>query len=207
MNKIIQINLAGQAISIDEVAYDKLKAYLDSIEDQFSGSPGGTEIQEDIEARIAEMYLQKFKTGKSFINMQDVEETIEIMGNPKEMGQAEEESEEEPSFEQEYTGKQHSKSGKKLFRDPEERILGGVCSGLAAYFDLDVSLVRLIFIASSVFFGVGILPYVLLWFILPEAETAQDRARMRGSVPDINEIVNNIRKEAENVADNFKKKR
>jgi len=197
MHKIIQINLAGQAISIDEMAYEKLNLYLQSVQRHFSNTNSGNEIVDDIEARLAEMFLQKFKSGKTFIDMNDVNETIEIMGSPSDMGFTDEEEESERQT--------SGTSSKKMFRDGNDKILGGVSSGLAAYFNLDVSLVRLAFIISVLFFGVGVLPYVILWIILPEANTAQDRFRMRGETPDINRIAKKIRTEAENVADNIKK--
>jgi phage shock protein PspC (stress-responsive transcriptional regulator) len=195
MDKIIQINMAGQAISIDESAYQILREYLDSLERHFRSSNSAGEIMEDIESRIAEMFLQKLKSGRSFIDLSDVNETIEIMGNPSDMGFSEEDSGSSDS----------SPSNKKLFRDAEDKILGGVCSGLAAYFNVDVSLIRLLFIIAVLFFGVSILPYIILWLVVPEAKSTQDRYRMRGSTPDIHDIARNIRKEAENVAENIKK--
>ncbi|MBR9861415.1 PspC domain-containing protein [bacterium] len=201
MHKIIQINLAGQAISIDEVAYEKLRNYLDSVEKHFSNTDSGNEIFEDIEARIAEMFIQKIKAGKTFIDMAEVDETIEIMGSPSDMDQ-EAEEEAEPQYRQQ---KQYQDHSKKLFRDGDDKILGGICSGLAAYFGLDTSMVRLAFILAFIIFGFGLPIYILLWIVVPEAKTPQDRSRMRGDYLDIDSIAKKVRNEAEQVANNIKK--
>lgn len=197
MNKIININLAGQAIAIDEKAYDTLKSYLSTLEKHFRNTSSGSEILEDIEARIAEMFQIKIRNGQSFIDQAAVDEAIEVMGSPKDMGYAEEA--EEVYEEEEYDGR------KKLFRDSEDKILGGVCSGLAAYLDVDTSVVRLLTIVLVIFAGIGIIPYLILWVILPQTRTPQDRFRMHGETPDIDRIAKRVRKEAENVASNIKK--
>lgn len=198
MNKIININLAGQAIAIDEKAYESLSNYMNTLDKHFKNTDSGSEILEDIEARIAEMFLGKLKAGHSFIDQAAVDEAIEVMGKPSDMGIDEEQ--EEHTHQQSYQN-----TNKKLFRDPDDKVIGGVCSGIAAYFDLDVSLIRIAFVASVVFAGIGILPYILMWIILPEAITAQDKFRMRGETPDIDDIAKKIRNEAENVANNIKK--
>lgn len=200
MNKIINVNLAGQAIAIDELAYSSLKTYFSSLEKHFKNTDSGSEILEDIEARIAEMFQSKIKSGSGFIDQKAVDEAIGVMGSPSDMG-----IEEDNSDDDSRESYQNLNSSKKLFRDGDDKVLGGVSSGLAAYFDLDVSIVRLIFIASVIFAGFGVLPYIILWAVLPEAKTPHDRFRMRGETPDIDGIAKKIRKEAENVAQNIKK--
>ncbi|MFY0644191.1 MAG: PspC domain-containing protein [Bacteroidia bacterium] len=197
MNKIININLAGQAIAIDEKAYDTLKSYLATLEKHFRNTSSGSEILEDIEARIAEMFQIKIRNGHTFIDQAAVDEAIEVMGSPNDMGYAEEA--EEVYEEEQYDGR------KKLFRDSEDKILGGVCSGLAAYLDVDTSVVRLLTIVLVIFAGIGIIPYLILWIILPQTRTPQDRFRMHGETPDIDRIAKRVRQEAENVASNIKK--
>lgn len=229
MNKIIQINLEGQAISIDEVAFSKLENYLNLLQQHFKGTPSGDEILSDIRSRLSELFASKTKAPNSFINEADVQQAIEIMGKPSDLGIAgsedfspldEKTSNEGTAFsahqsthiddvleqakkEQERAQQNHSK---KLFRDPDDKALGGVCSGLAAYFDLDVSLIRIATIVLVVL-GVGspIPIYLILWAIVPEAQTAQDKFRMRGETPDISEIAHRIRNEAKDVADHLKK--
>ena len=198
MNKIIQINLAGQAVSIDEQAYDALRNYLKTLESHFKNTSSGAEILQDIEARLAELFIGKTKANNAFISEKDVDEAIKLMGTPAEMGIDEEDAEtkEQPQYE---------KLGKKLFRDGDDKVLGGVCSGLGAYLNVDGSVIRIITLLLVLFGGLSIIPYLILWAILPEAKTAQDRFRMHGETPNINDIANNIRNEANEVATNLKK--
>lgn len=194
MNKIIQINLAGQAVSIDEQAYHKLSEYLKLLENHFATTPDGSEILGDIESRIAELFFSKLKKGNAFINNTDVSEAIALMGTPSDMG-IEDEFEEAKT-----TSHSTLNSGKKLFRDPNDKVLGGVCSGLAAYFGMDISLMRVITILLVFFAGVPIFIYIILWAVLPEATSPNDRYRMYGDAINVNDIVDNVRNEAKDVA-------
>lgn len=209
MNKIIQINLAGQAVSIDEIAYQSLSHYLQTLEQHFANMKDGKEILADIESRIAELFFGKIKKGNSFINKQDVDEAIKLMGTPEDMGI----EDDEPNQQKNYT---KSTAGRKLFRDTEDRVLGGVCSGLGAYLDMDTSLVRIIVVLLIIFTGIPLIAYFVLWAIVPEATTPNDRFRMQGGNTTVNDIVNNVRteatdiartvkNEANNVAENLKK--
>lgn len=200
MNKIITINLAGQAIAIDEKAYEVLNKYLASLERHFSKSSNTDEIMEDIEARIAEMFNLKFKSGHTFIDRKAVDEAIAVMGNPSDMDEGIDE--EHYSEYQENRGSQST--SKKLYRSADDKILGGVCAGVAAYFNLDPSLVRIATLLLFFFGGLSFLPYLILWIILPEARTPQEKYRMHGVMPDIDDIAKRVRTEAENVAQNIK---
>ncbi|MBT6236693.1 MAG: PspC domain-containing protein [Bacteroidetes bacterium] len=198
MNKIIQINLAGQAVSIDEKAYQSLSTYLQTLENHFSNTQDGAEILADIEARIAELFFGKIKKGNAFINETDVYEAIALMGTPEDMG-----IEDDPS-ESSTKRSAHKSTDKKLYRDTDDRVLGGVCSGLAAYFNFDTSIMRIIAVLLILFTGVPLIAYFVLWAILPEATTPEDRSRMFGGNTTVNDIVNNVRKEATDVANSVK---
>lgn len=200
MNKIIQINLAGQAVSIDELAYKSLSEYLNTLENHFSNTEDGGEILADIEARIAELFFGKIKKGNAFINAADVKEAISLMGTPEDMGIDEDAGEHTNTSSQNYA----YSTDKKLFRDTDDRVLGGVCSGIAAYFDMDTSIVRIAVILLIVFTGIPLLAYFILWIVLPEATTPEDRSRMRGGNTTVNDIVNNVRREATDVARSVK---
>jgi len=195
MNKIIQINLAGQAVSIDEQAYDTLRTYLRTLERHFNNTESGSEILADIEARIAELFFGKTKNGSAFINESDVNEAVNLMGTAEDMGI----EEDQPS-----SAKDSSSRSKKLFRDPEDKVLSGTCSGLAAYFGLDASVVRVVFLLLVLFAGVPILPYIILWIAIPEAKTPQDRYRMHGDANTVSDIANKVRNEAKNVSENLR---
>jgi len=225
MNKIIQINLEGQAISIDEKAYESLKNYLDLLEKHSKNTASGEEILSDIRSRLSELFSNKTKAPNTFINEIDVQNAIEVMGKPADLGitGSEEFEEIEIPAESDDVAKEkkldtvieeakqehsnaHDNHTKKLFRDPDNKALGGVCSGLAAYFNIDVSIVRIITVLLVLFgFGFPIPIYLILWAVIPEAKTTHDKFRMTGETPDIGEIADRIRNEAQNVADSLKK--
>jgi phage shock protein PspC (stress-responsive transcriptional regulator) len=196
MNKIIQINLAGQAVSIDEQAYSTLSQYMMTLEKHFKHTESGKEILDDIEARIAELFFGKLKNS-AFINETHVQEAITLMGTAQDLG-ADEGF--EPAAAPHYT----SGKGKKLFRDKEDSVLGGVCSGLGAYFGLDASMMRVIFVLLVLLAGAPIIAYIVLWAVLPAAITPQDRYRMHGDASTITDIANNIREEANRVSHNLR---
>lgn len=197
MNKIIQINLAGQAVSIDEKAYKSLSYYLQTLENHFANTIDGQEILTDIEARIAELFFGKIRKGNTFINEKDVAEATKLMGSAADM-----------DIDNETDTKQsqstNSNNNKKLYRDTDDRVLGGVCSGISAYFGMDTSVVRIIAVLLIIFTGIPLIAYFVFWAILPEASTPEDRSRMKGGNTTINDIVNNVRQEATDVARNVK---
>jgi len=196
MNKIIKINLAGQAVSIDEQAYDSLSQYMRSLEKYFINTESGKEILEDIEARIAELFFATLRSN-DFISEIHVQEAITLMGTAQDMG-AEDNDESQDS-----QGYKDPKR-KKLFRDKEDAIFGGVCSGIGAYYGLDTIAVRIMFILLVMLAGAPIVAYIILWAIIPAAITAQDRYRMHGDASTISDIANNIREEATNVSSNLR---
>ncbi|MCB0735665.1 MAG: DUF2807 domain-containing protein [Bacteroidetes bacterium] len=194
MNKIITINLGGIAIQIEEDAYDLLRGYLKRLEAHFEGTENAEEILSDIEHRIAEMLYDRLKTGKVSINRADVDEVSAAMGSPDEMD-AEDQTDERTET-RKTTTNSTKKRIKRLFRDPDDGKIGGVCSGLAKYLDIDVAIIRIIWLIMLFIFGTGFLIYFLLWAILPEAKTAAEKLEMNGEVPNVENITNAIRDEA-----------
>ena len=140
MNKTVTINISGIIFHIEEDAYDSLSKYLATIKGYFSNTDGGNEILADIEARIAELLQEKINTSKQVILMMDVEYVKGVMGKPEDFGA--DTSHDENKNEKENTFRDE-KAKRRLFRDPEERLIGGVCSGLANYFNIDTVWVRL----------------------------------------------------------------
>ncbi len=187
MNKILNINLGGYALTIDDDAYEYLTAYLESIRRRFSESEGRDEIVSDIEARIGELIHQGMGN-RTIVMLPEVESAVLIMGRPEDFGG-------EPTVE-ETTSRRTSgtssrpteprpaaiRTGKRLFRDPDNMSVAGVCSGLAAYFGMtDPVWMRLIFVALTlVSAGFWMPAYFLLWVLVPQATTAADRLAMRG---------------------------
>ncbi len=169
MDKTVKINLGGTLFQIDEESYRMLRNYLQAIDSRFRNVPGGYETTEDIESRIAEIFLsQKGPTG--VITKEDVESMISVLGKPEDFAQFE--SEVEPSS--------YEPHRKRLYRNPDDRILGGVCSGLGANFEIEPVWIRLFFALFTLFFGVAILIYLILWIALPVAESDSQKKEMYG---------------------------
>lgn len=205
MNKILNINLGGYALTIDDDAYEYLNAYLDSLRKRFSESEGRDEIVHDIESRLGEIISQNLGN-RSIVMLPDAEAAVEILGKPEDFG-AESASSGSSSGSSSSTRTKSTsnvRTGKRLFRDEDDAVVGGVCSGLSAYFGMhDPVWMRLIFVLLT-FLSAGfwIPAYLLLWILVPPAKTAADRLAMRGEP--IN--VDNIAKEIEDGFERFGKK-
>jgi len=146
MKKAIKINLSGIIFHIDDDAYEKLKAYLDSISKHFSNKQESKEIIDDIESRIAELFQERVTEENQVITLEIVNEVIDIMGNPEDIADSGEGSEEKRTFHESYS------SSRRLYRDTENSVIGGVCGGLGAYFGIDPVIFRLLFV---IFFFAG----------------------------------------------------
>ncbi len=195
MNKIIIINLGGIAISIEEDAYDLLRSYLLLVKDYFKGTENGTEIVDDIESRIAEMLYEKLQNQSPSINVADVNEVIGVMGQPRDF----DDSAEEETYSAPRT--------KRLFRDLDDGILGGVCAGLAKYLNVEVTVLRILALIMVFAFGGGLFIYIVLWVVIPKARTTAEKLQMSGEVPNIDNISSSIREEAGRAYESIKKRR
>lgn len=278
MKKNISINIGGIIFHIEEDGYEKLRNYLDSVNKYFSSFEDSKEIIEDIEGRIAEIFLTRLDDGKQIISQEDVDDLINIMGTtkdfdaqieveePKKEEPKEEESEDQEETEQEKTKStgtadkklfrdekrkviggvasglayyfgidpiwvrllmlafffnvffwglsgfifvayiilwiavpgnkklEEDKAVKKLYRDTEDRVFGGVSSGIASYFGVDRVVVRILFIISIFLGGAGLLAYAILWIITPEAKTITEKMQMQGEPVTITNIEENVKK-------------
>jgi len=199
MKKAIKINLSGIIFHIDDDAYEKLKAYLDTISRHFSNKQESKEIVDDIEARIAELFQEKISEENQVITVKIVNEVIDIMGNPEDIADSGEETEQKKdTFHESYT------KSKRLYRDSENSVIGGVCGGLGAYFNVDPIIFRLLFVIFFFAGGASILVYIILWIVLPKAETAAQKLEMRGEKVNVSNLEKKIREEYDNVKDNVK---
>jgi|GEM_PF-587603 len=210
MNKTISIHINQLVFYIDEVAYQKLDAYLDAISRHFLKEDGGDEIVADIEARIAELFEEKLSSRKEVIGLPDVEEMIGIMGMPEEMVEEEasegDSKEESRRYEERFGERFGFRPGKRLYRDPDEKWIGGVCSGLAAYMGIEnPAWIRFAFVLATVLGSWGAWIYLALWIFLPEAKTAGEKLAMRGEPIDIHSIEKTIREEMEDIEERFSK--
>jgi len=172
MNKTISISLAGFSFIIEEQAYEKLNKYLQALRNSLEKDEAD-EVMYDIEIRIAEIFRENLDK-REVVNSDDVEKVIAQLGTPEAIeGQSEENLGQETSQE---------KPRKELFRDMKRGKIAGVCAGLAQYFGMDISLMRIIWILVFIFTVgfVSVVAYVILWVVLPEAETASDFLKMQG---------------------------
>jgi phage shock protein PspC (stress-responsive transcriptional regulator) len=170
MDKTININIAGTLFQIDDIAFRLLRDYLQAINNRFRNVQGGHETVEDIESRIAEIF-QSQRGLAGVITKENVEAMISIIGKPEDFDQ------DEPGPDQ----KVYTAQRKRMYRNPEDKIIGGVCSGLGAYLETDPVLFRILFVLFTAFFGVGFLIYIVLWIALPEANTDVRKREMFGN--------------------------
>ena len=199
MNKTVNINLGGMFFHIDEDAYQKMTRYFDAIKRSLSNSSGHDEIIKDIEMRVSELLNEKQKSDKYVISLKDVDEVIAVMGQP-----------EDYIIEDELKGANTYNSSttrrtKKLYRDREKGMIGGVSAGLGHYFGIDAVWIRIVLILL-VFagFGTGIVAYIILWIVTPEAITTTEKLEMTGEPVTISNIEKKVREEFENVSDKIK---
>lgn len=198
MNKTVNINLGGLFFHIDEDAYQKLTRYFEAIKQSLSSTGGQEEIINDIEMRIGELITEKHSSDKQVINLKEVEEIIAIMGQPEDYRIASD----EPYQKQEYTPE--NKISKKLYRDTENGMLGGVLAGLGHYFGIDKVWLRLFLLLLVFAGGTGILAYIILWIVMPEAKTTSEKLEMRGEPVTISNIEKKVREEIENLSEKYK---
>ncbi|HEX5743820.1 MAG TPA: PspC domain-containing protein [Flavobacteriaceae bacterium] len=199
MNKTININLGGIYFHIDELAYEKLRRYLDAINTSLSNDPyGKDEIITDIEARISELLSEKIKDDRQVINQHHIDEIIKVMGQPEDYAFDEE------LFSDKKNTYQTSHSSKKLFRDGDDKILGGVASGLGHYFGIDVIWIRILWLILVFFGGTGFLIYIIFWILVPEAKTTTEKLQMKGEVVNLSNIEKKIKEEFKDVSDRIK---
>ena len=203
MNKTIIININGIVFHIEEEAYEALRSYMVDVKRHFGNTADSHEIVGDIENRIAEMFNERIVSGtKEVITMGDVDEVISQMGRVDDF--ADETSDMEDGY---HTGAdQAPHSGwqqRKFMRDPDDRVFGGVCSGLGHYFGMEAKWVRLIFILLFVFAGTGFLLYVVLWIVMPLALTRADRMAMRGEPATLHNFKRSFEEEMEGLRTNF----
>lgn len=193
MKRTFTINLSGIVFHIDDDAYSKLQSYLDSISSKYMQTPDGQEIINDIEARIAELCQAKLSPSKQVITIEDVIDVIGILGEPQEFEFQDETFFNEPGNEEKTTSKEKYRTGKHVYRDPDNRLIGGVAAGLAAYFGVDVVIVRVVFVVTFLLFGP--LLYLALWIIIPEASTVAQKLEMHGEPVNISNIEKAVRDE------------
>lgn len=199
MNKTVNINLGGLFFHIDEDAYQKLSRYFDAIKRSLSDANAQDEIIKDIEVRIAELISEKHSSDKQVISLKQLDEIIAVMGQPEDYRLDGEAAPEQPLY------SNTNRKTRKLYRDIDEGMIGGVAAGLGHYFGIEKVWIRVLLVAL-VFLGVGsgIIAYIALWIIIPQAITTSEKLEMRGEPVTISNIEKKVREEFEQVSDRIK---
>ncbi len=199
MNKTVNINLGGMFFHIDEDAYQKLSRYFEAIKRSLTNSNGQDEIIKDIEMRIAELFAEKHSAGKQVISIRELDEVIAVMGQPEDYRIDNDDAEQSK---QNFTNQ--SRPIKKLYRDKDGGMIGGVLAGLGHYFGIDKVWIRVFFLILLLSYGIGLIPYLILWIVMPEAVTTSEKLEMTGEPVNISNIEKKVRAEFENVSEKIK---
>jgi phage shock protein PspC (stress-responsive transcriptional regulator) len=174
MNKVVTINLSGQAYQLEEGGYDALRRYLDNAEAKLAENPDKTEIMSDVESAIAQKCSAFLTPQKQVVSTSEIEEIIKEMGPVQNAGEEKSESSE----------KDPAPKLKRFYRIREGSMIGGICNGIAAYFEIDPTIVRIIFVLILIFTSGGFAAvYLILMFIIPAADTPKQRAEAFGAAP------------------------
>ncbi|MEO6489082.1 MAG: PspC domain-containing protein [Ferruginibacter sp.] len=179
MKQVININFQGRVVPIEVTAFEILKKYTESLNRYFELEEGKDEIINDIESRIGELFQERLKEGSTCITDDDINAIIKSMGRPEDFETDQATVDAANNRRQSYQGPIpqsapfQSAGAKRLFRDENSKVVGGVCSGLANYFGIDVVIVRIIFVILGISFGFGIISYLILWVAVPSTATTQ----------------------------------
>lgn len=190
MKITLSVNIGGYSFNIDEDAYDELRVYLKSLEVWFAQEESSGEILNDIEARIAELFRAKLTEYRQVITIEDVRSVISVLGTPEDIA---------GKTGGGNSGKPGMAGTHRMYRDPDNRIIGGVSAGIAAYWHIEPIVVRIIFLALVFAGGMGLLIYLILWIVLPEARTTAQKIEMRGEPVDIHNIKESVKREFDQV--------
>lgn len=219
MKKTIKVSLGGSVFTIEEDAYNYLLEYQNALQNQYRRQSGGREILHDIEVRMAELFNYKLDKVKQVITYLDVFEVIEVLGKPENFNEqtsnfsnvnsdefqivSDKSSSNYRNTRSEKRWQKHNK--KSIFRDVDNRVLGGVCGGLAAYFGTNPVVFRILFILLFFFGGGSILIYIIMWIAIPPAVSVTQKMEMHGEKIDISNIENKVRQELEKLKNQFNK--
>jgi phage shock protein PspC (stress-responsive transcriptional regulator) len=185
MNKTVSINLGGFPFNIDEDAFQKLSRYFDAIKRSLSPD-GRDEIMSDIESRVAELLSEKLTSDKQVIGLTEIDAVIAVMGQPEDYRI------EDETTQTSYTT--YNPTGtKKLYRDKEKGMLGGVLAGLGHYLGVDPLWLRIIMVILAFSWGIGFIPYIILWILVPEAKTTSEKLEMTGQPITISNIEKKVK--------------
>ena len=171
MKKTMTVSLSGSIFNLEEDAYNVLNGYLKRLEFHFTNEEGKQEIISDIETRIAEHLRETIKQESQAVDINEINRIIKIMGEP---GEIEGEENMKNNIQNDY------RSYRRLYRDTDDKILGGVCSGIGYYWRIEPLVLRLLFVFTLFWGGLGFIAYIILWIVVPPAYTSSQKLEMKG---------------------------
>lgn len=198
MKKSFSVNIGYRLFNIDEDAYERLSRYLENVKVKLNAE-GSDEVIKDIEIRVAELLSTRMTPSREVVVLSDIEFVISELGEPEQI--------EDFSDGKDESKKQESREDRRLFRDPDDRVFGGVCSGLASFFDVEALWVRIAFVILFLFGGSGLLIYLILWLVVPVASTSAEKLQMKGRKVNVNNLSDRVRDEFDHVRSSFTKKK
>ena len=188
MKKVVNASIGGRSFSLDEDAYSRLSSYFDHFKSRLSKDSlsAGDEVMSDLENRIAELFDQAIGgAGYRVIDFDIVSRVVGQLGMPDGSAEPMDYSQgpaDTKSHDFSYSGEKGN-AAKRLYRDPDNKTIGGVCSGLAAFLNIDITIVRIIILLAILLWGSGLVVYLVLWIVVPLAKTPAQRCEMRGLEP------------------------
>ena len=173
MKKVLNIGIGGKSFVIDEDAYNRLNGYLKKFQSKIGMIGQNREVMDELEERIAELFSERINSKRDVVNISMVENVIAQLGMPDGSEDTGYDYEEEPQS-------QTPPPVRRLYRDMERKVFGGVCGGLAYYLNLDIVLVRVLMILLFLFGSIGFWLYIIMWIAVPAARTARQKCEMEG---------------------------
>ncbi|MEA5005646.1 MAG: PspC domain-containing protein [Rikenellaceae bacterium] len=205
MKKVVKVSIGNLAFTIDEDGFELLKSYLGELKAHYKSKQNGGEIIEGIEERIAELFVEKSGMN-SVVSIEVVKEVVNILGRPEVI------DDEDTQYYEDSKDQSYRMTQKRFFRDPGNKVIAGLCSGFAAYINVDPLLIRVLVVIFSFGFSllgthIGgpslmVLIYIILWIIIPEAKTVEQKCAMRGEKLDLSDIQRRVEYGASQTGDN-----
>ena len=193
MQKTLNVAIGGCSFTIDEDAYMALESYLDSFKAGLDSSSSSSQVMDELEMRIAD--LLKVQIGRrEVIDLNMVNAVLNQIGPVAPRPQQTNNNAGQQTQEETYGGQQYKEAVRKFYRDAEKKRIAGVCSGLALYLNIDVTLIRIVFLVALICGSAGFWIYLVLWIVAPEARTSAEKCELRG----IPATAENIRRFTEN---------
>lgn len=180
MKQVLNVGIGGRSFVIDEDAFDRLSAYLDAFRSRTGMGYQTKEVMDDLEMRIAEIFSESLSSRQEVVDISLVERVIAQLGMPDGSTAPGSTGPAGSSTGEYWHSGRESRPVRKLYRDKDHNVLGGVASGLACYFDVDVLVIRILFVCLFLFGSFGGWVYIILWIAVPAARTSAEKCRMHG---------------------------